>query len=232
MCCGANSCHTARLRPYVPPLPLAFLIRTFPTAIHPLGLAAVLRADCRRQRKREACMTRRVLSVVALLTLALGLPISAARADPIRITGGSLEFDNTLGSGHFQGGRVSIVGNRSFSATGIVDSIEVPIEPYATAIRASLPQRFPLTRLSAGPPSRSTARRIPASTAFPRKSSLSLQSRARSNLPPWRDAAVTISAPFEAAGDFHRSFPPSFFFPIRGSGRATLSLTPEHIWWI
>ena len=37
-------------------------------------------------------MTRRVLSVVALLTLALGLPISAARADPIRITGGSLEF--------------------------------------------------------------------------------------------------------------------------------------------
>jgi len=47
------------------------------------------------------------------------------------------------------------------------------------------------------------------------------------DVPSWRDAPVTISAPFQMAGFFASTVSPGFQVDIKGSGRATLTLVPE-----
>jgi hypothetical protein len=151
-------------------------------------------------------MTRAAVFVASVGVLCLIVSVDA-RAEPIRITGGSLEFDNTLGGGHSQGGRLSIVGNRGFSATGIADSLEAPIGPINHCHPCQPASTIPLDAIFGATTVTLDGQTYPdVRGASPEIIDFALSGTI--DLPPWRDAAVTASAPFEATGAFQRSFPP------------------------
>jgi hypothetical protein len=78
-------------------------------------------------------MTRSAVCVASVAVLCLTVS-SEARAEPVRITGGVLDFNGALGGGAAQAGFLSIVGTRGFSADGLVDSGETRIDPIAQCI--------------------------------------------------------------------------------------------------
>ena len=178
-------------------------------------------------------MTRAAVFVASVSVLCLTVSVDA-RAEPIRITGGSLEFPEHPG-GFTPFGVLSVVGNRGFSLDGFVDSSELFVGP----LRGCGPCVGPLT-IPAG------AGIFPGGTEFTKPVTLDGQTYTDVNgmlsdtyvflelsgtidIPPWRDAPVTISAPFGATGGFRNSVPGSVFaVPIgRSGGTLTMNLVSE-----
>jgi hypothetical protein len=128
---------------------------------------------------------------------------------------------------------LSIVGNRGFSADGFVDSGETRVTlatsgglPAASTISTHAEIEGPgfvNGRATLDGQSYSDVNGL-ASTEC-----LDVDLSATIHLPDWRNAPVTISAPFEAAGFFFGAFSPSsqFQVPIHGSGKLTVNLSPE-----
>ena len=78
-------------------------------------------------------MTRSAVCVASVAVMCLTVS-SEARAEPVRITGGVLDFNGALGSGVAQAGVLSIVGTRGFSADGLVDSTETRVDPISECV--------------------------------------------------------------------------------------------------
>jgi hypothetical protein len=174
-------------------------------------------------------MTRAAVSVAFVGVLCLALSVGA-RAEPIRISGGSLVF---TGASQFQAGPLSLAGNRGFSVSGFVDGGETNVGPLDNCMPCTPASTIPVNVGILGSGFAGTVTldgqtyqgvNGALSTEF-----LDIELSGTIDLPAWRNAPVTISAPFDAMGDFHRAIPPSFFFqvPILGSGRVTLNLEPE-----
>jgi len=174
-------------------------------------------------------MTRAAVSVAFVAVLCLALTVDA-RAEPIRISGGSLVF---TGASQFQVGPLSVVGNRGFSANGFVDGGETNVGPLDNCMPCTPASTIPVDVGIVGSGFGGTVT-LDGQTYQDVNGAISpdfldIELSGTIDLPAWRNAPVTISAPFDAIGDFHRAIPPSFFFkvPIRGSGRVTLNLEPE-----
>jgi hypothetical protein len=188
-------------------------------------LAALLAASS----EKEQAMARNAVCVVFVSALCFALSTDV-RAEPIRISGGSLVF---TGPSQFQAGPLSLVGNRGFSVDGFVDGGETFVGPLASCMPCPPASTIPVGAHILGSGFGGTVT-LDGQTYEGVNGSLSpnqldVELSGSIFLPPWRDAPVTISAPFGVTGDFHRAIEPSFFFqvPIRGSGRVTLSLEPE-----
>jgi hypothetical protein len=81
-------------------------------------------------------MTRAAVYVVFVGALCLNVPVDA-RAEPIRITGGFLDFDRAHAeSPATRSGELSLVGNRGFSADVFVDSTETNVDLATFPIEA------------------------------------------------------------------------------------------------
>ena len=156
-----------------------------------------------------------------------------ARAEPIRISGGTLDFNGVFGAGPSQPGFLSIVGNRGFSVAGIVESGETRIDPVANCFPCPAGSTISLGAKILGSGFWGSVTldgqtHTDVNGGFS-PDSLALELSGTIDLPAWRNAPVTISAPFEATGTFQRTIPTSFFFqvPVQGRGRATLNLAPD-----
>jgi hypothetical protein len=177
-------------------------------------------------------MTRAAVFVAFMGVLCLHVAVDA-RAEPIRITGGVLDFNGEVGSGPTQLGELSVFGNRGFSAVGFVASDETIVrlavtgglEPGSTrstevAIMGLglLNGRVTLDDMT-----------YPDINGMLSMALLFIDVTGTIDLPAWQNAPVTISAPFKATGFFLSHIPSSSFdVPIRGSGGTlTLNLVPE-----
>ena len=89
-------------------------------------------------------MIRATVFVASVSVLCLTVSVDA-RAEPIRISGGFLDFNGERGSGEFQAGPLSIVGNRGFSADGFVDSGETRVD---LAVSGGLPAASTISTLA------------------------------------------------------------------------------------
>jgi hypothetical protein len=177
-------------------------------------------------------MNRAAVLVASVGVLCLTVSVSA-RADPIRITGGFLDFNRDLGSGATRAGVLSIVGTRGFSAEGFVSSTETTVALATFGIPAGSTRSI---AVSTGGFGLSGGRATLDGKTFTDLNGLGSTDQLRINLtgtidiPAWRDAPVTITAPFGVTGDFqYLDVPSSSFFdvPIRGGGTLTLNLAPE-----
>jgi hypothetical protein len=172
-----------------------------------------------------------LVASVGVLCLTVSVP---ARADPIQITGGFLDFNRDLAIGPaVRSGHLSVVGNRGFSAEGFVSSTETTVALAAFQIPAGSTRSI---AVSTGGFGLSGGRATLDGKTFTDLNGLGSTDQLRINLtgtidiPAWRDAPVTITAPFGVTGDFqYLDVPSSSFFdvPIRGGGTLTLNLAPE-----
>ena len=87
-------------------------------------------------------MTRSAVFVASVGVLCLTVSVDA-RAEPIRISGGTLDFNGVFGAGPSQPGFLSIVGNRGFSVAGVVESGKLVSIPSRTAFRVRPARQFP-----------------------------------------------------------------------------------------
>ena len=177
-------------------------------------------------------MTRAAVFVAFVGVLCLHVAVDA-RADPIRITGGVLDFNGEVGSGPTQLGELSVVGNRGFSATGFVASDETRV---ALAVTGGLqPGSTRSTEVAIvglgllGGRVTLDGQTYPDINGLTSTAVLSIDVTGTVELPAWQNAPVTISAPFRASGFFESNTPSSSIgVLIRDSGGTlTLNLVPE-----
>lgn len=177
-------------------------------------------------------MTRSAVFMAAMGVLCLTIS-GEVRAEPIRISGGSLVFPDS------NPGELSIVGNRGFSSHGFVDSSETNVGPIATCLffcvpGETIPARVDIFGSAFGGTVTLDGHTYEDVNSPVSGNSLTLNLSGTIDLPPFRDTPVTISAPFDADGFFrHIDDPfdprgsPFFDVPIQGSGTVTLNLTPN-----
>ena len=188
------------------------------------GLASVVRTG--------GTMTRSAVCVASVAVMCLTVS-SEARAEPVRITGGVLDFNGALGSGVAQAGLLSIVGTRGFSADGLVDSTETRIDPIGECVFDCQPGSTISVgaNVGSGFSGRATLDgQTYSDVGFNSSDFLALDLSGTIGIPAWQNAPVSISAPFDASGFFRHvdfSGTSSFEVPIRGGGTATLNLLPE-----
>jgi hypothetical protein len=181
-------------------------------------------------------MTRAAVLVASVAVLCLTLGIDA-RAEPIRISGGSIVFEN----GH-SFGLLSIVGNRGFSADAFVDPSETNVGPLVDCGFGCPPGiTIPTGMQLVGSAVRGTVT-LDGQTYEDVNGSVSgnfleLHLSGTIDIPPLRNTPASISAPFDADGFFEHvdlsdpSGTSFFIVPIQGSGRVTLNLAPESVNW-
>jgi len=170
------------------------------------------------------------MAVVGVLSLTV---TGEVRAEPIRISGGSLVFVDV------NPGQLSIVGNRGFSSDGVVDSSETNVGPIANCLftcepGSTIESRVDIFGSAFGGTVTLDGHTYEDVNSPVSGNSLTLNLSGTIDLPPFRNAPVTISAPFDADGFFqHVDDPfdpqgsPFFDVPIQGSGTVTLNLTPN-----
>ena len=148
-------------------------------------------------------MTRCAVFVASVGVLCLTVSVDA-RAEPIRISGGTLDFNGVFGAGPSQPGFLSIVGNRGFSVAGIVESGETRIDPVANCFPCPAGSTISLGAEIMGSGFWGSVTldgqtHTDVNGGFS-PDSLALELSGTIDLPAWRNAPVTISAPFEATG--------------------------------
>jgi hypothetical protein len=170
-------------------------------------------------------MTKCAKFVACVGVLCLGLA-SAALAEPITVTAGSLVFPT---GERFQAGVLSLIGTRGFSLNGFVNSGEtliaplqnIPIVPDSTmSLEAGL-VGFALLATDATFEGHSYPN---VSVPLPDHATVGIVIVGTLAVPAVRDSLITLTAPFALDGVF-RAFPISV--PIRGGGVATLAMAPS-----
>ncbi len=180
-------------------------------------------------------MTRSAVIVASVAVLCLTVS-RESRAEPVRITGGVLDFNGALGGGVTQAGFLSVFGNRGFSADGLVDSTETRVDPIANCFPCEPGSTIPVGVWIVGSGLANGRVTLDGQTYSDingqnSPDDLSLDLTGTIIFPAWRNAPVSISAPFDADGFFqhHDRLTGNLLFqvPIRGGGTATLNLAPE-----
>ena len=176
-------------------------------------------------------MTRRAVCVASVAVMCLAVS-SEARAEPVRITGGVLDFNGALGSGVAQAGVLSIVGTRGFSADGLVDSTETRVDPISECVVDCQPgSTIPVGAMIVGSGLANGRVTLDGQTYSDINGSMSpddlfLDLTGTIGIPAWQNAPVSISAPFDADGFFRHTDRLTgnllFQVPIGGGGTATL----------
>jgi len=169
-------------------------------------------------------MTRCAVFVafVGVLCLAVSREV---RAEPIRLTGGSLDLSMHAG------GPFSLVGTRGFSLEGTVLSGEGRIDPLTSCLPCEPGSTISVGGSITGSAFFGTAtldgQTYPDINDDSLDHFVALELFGTIDVPAWQDAPVTISAPFRATGFFASTLQPPFQVGIQGSGRVTLTLVPE-----
>jgi hypothetical protein len=167
-------------------------------------------------------MTRGAFFVACVGVLCLGVA-SPASADPITITGGSIVFAKPT---ILQLGPISIVGTRSFSIEGLIDTGENPrIDPIAQCFPCTSGIPFSLGAQLTG--SGFIADATLDGQTYPNigfNGFASLELNGTATLPEVKGPSIVITAPFMID---ERSFfqpPDAASVPFRGGGVVTLTL--------
>ena len=181
-------------------------------------------------------MTRSAVCVASVAVMCLTVS-GEARAEPVRITGGVLDFNGALGSGVAQAGLLSVVGTRGFSADGLVDSTETRVDPISECVVDCQPgSTIPVGAMIVGSGLANGRVTLDGQTYSDINGSMSpddlfLDLTGTIGIPAWQNAPVSISAPFDADGFFRHTDRLTgnllFQVPIGGGGTATLNLVPE-----
>jgi len=179
-------------------------------------------------------MTRSTVCVACVAVSCLALTLNAS-AEPITITGGSLEFPTIATA---QAGAISLKGTRGFSLQGFVDSGESNVGALCTPCTPDVP-------LSVGASLFGSALVVTTATLdgqtyldVNREFSpvaISLNLAGTTHLPVLQASPVLLIAPFTVSGTFSlvdsQGQLPPVNVPIRGAGNVSLTLTPApQIW--
>lgn len=179
-------------------------------------------------------MTRSAVFVACLGAFCLGITLNAS-AEPITITGGSLEFPTIAAS---QAGPISLTGTRGFSLQGFVDSGESTVGALCTPC-------VPDVSLSVGAALFGSALVVTTATLdgktyldVNRELSpvgIFLKLAGTTHLPTLQASPVVLIAPFTVTGtfsfvDIQQQLPP-VEVPIGGAGEVRMMLSPAPLSW-
>jgi hypothetical protein len=168
-------------------------------------------------------MTKSAKFVACVGVFCLGVA-SAALAEPITVTSGSLVFPT---GERFQAGALSLVGTRGFSLDGFVNSGETLIAPLQNfPIVANSPMS--LRALLAGSAFLGTdatfdGHSYPNIGGVESNASAVIDIDGTLAVPAVRESLTTFTAPFALRTSFFRPFP-ELTVPVRGGGIATLTM--------
>jgi hypothetical protein len=169
-------------------------------------------------------MSRAAVFVASVGVLCLTVP-AEIRAEPIRVTEGSLDLTD------HPGGPFSMVGTRGFSLQGTLLSGEGRIDPLTQCEPCEPGSTISVGGSITGPAFFGSATLDGQTYDDINDDTLhhyvALEWVGTIDVPSWRNAPLTISAPFQMAGFFASTVSPGFQVDIEGSGRATLNLVPE-----
>lgn len=173
-------------------------------------------------------MTKCARFVAYVGVLCLGVA-SAALAEPITVTGGSLVFPTA--GGQFQAGVLSVIGTRGFSLNGFVDPSEtltplrnIPIVPDSPmSLEAGL---VGFALLATDATFEGHSYRYPSIGGPLPDVAVGIIINGTLAVPAVRESLITLTAPFALEGDFF-AFVSERLVPIQGGGVATLSMAPN-----
>jgi len=172
-------------------------------------------------------MSRAAVFVASLGVLCQTVP-AELRAEPIRVTGGSLVFGP---AGLGRDGALSLFGTRGFSLEGGVISDEGRVDPLTQCIPCEAGSTISVGGSITGPAFSGTATLDGHTYSDLNDDTLhhfvDLEWSGTIKVPSWRDAPVTISAPFHMQVSLFNTVSPDFNEGIETAGRATLALVPN-----
>jgi hypothetical protein len=179
-----------------------------------------------QSRSRECDMTARPQVAVGLFTLALALPVSAARADPFLITAGTMTAKNVGGS-HILG-TVDLRGTEGFEAHLVVDA---SYSPWACRPCGPAGASQEITTVFSGSNGRGTVQVNGVSYSVPSRAAIQLPASGDPVILPPISAGASLSAPFELIFSFVSLYDvgdePVVTLPIEGRGIVTIELIPN-----
>jgi hypothetical protein len=170
-------------------------------------------------------MTKSAKFVACVGVLCLGVA-SAAPAEPITVTAGSLVFATRE---QFPGGALSLIGTRGFSLNGFVNSgetliaplKEIPIVPDSTMSLRALFFGFALLADATF-----DGHRYPDVGSLHSDAAALIDIVGTLAVPAVQESLITLTAPFTLHASFFSPFPP-LVVPVRGGGVATLTMAPN-----